>query len=115
MLPLGLVLSGLAAAALIPTLPTVAAALVVTGLSLGYDMTQPMLVGMITARSGPRLGQAMGLNVFMLFVGFGLGSVVFGELLRRGYPVALGWFSGVELVTALTALWLFAEERRAPA
>jgi hypothetical protein len=38
-------------------------------LSLGYDMTQPLFGGIITALGGKRAGQAMGLNSFTLFVG----------------------------------------------
>jgi hypothetical protein len=35
-------------------------------LSLGYDMTQPLLAGVVTSLGGRRPGQAMGLNVFTL-------------------------------------------------
>lgn len=110
-LPLGLLLSAAAGAALIGRLPLIVTALLVTLLSLGYDMTQPMLAGIITALGGKRPGQAMGLNVFTLFVGFGVGSLVFGELVRHGYAVALGAFGAVELVAALAAFQLFRAER----
>lgn len=43
----------------------------------------------------------MGLNVFTLFVGFGLGSLVFGALLSFGFGVPLGVFSAVELAAAV--------------
>jgi len=33
---------------------------------------------------GKRVGQAIGLNAFTLFVGFGFGSLTFGGLLRSG-------------------------------
>ena len=62
-----------------------AAAVAVTVLSLGYDMTQPLLAGVVTALGGQRPGQAMGLNVCLLFTGFGLGSLLFGGLLRFGF------------------------------
>jgi hypothetical protein len=45
-----------------------------TTLSLGYDVTQPLFAGIVTSLGGNRPGQAMGVNVFALFVGFGLGS-----------------------------------------
>lgn len=92
-------------------MPLVATAVVVTLLSLGYDMTQPMLAGIVTALGGKRPGQAMGLNVFMLFIGFGIGSLVFGELVRGGYDVALGSFGAVELLAALAAFRLFRSEK----
>lgn len=114
-LPLGLLLSAAAGAALIGPLPLIGTALIVTLLSLGYDMTQPMLAGIVTALGGKRPGQAMGLNVFTLFVGFGVGSLVFGELVRGGFDVALGSFGAVELLAALAAFRLFRSERVASA
>jgi len=43
----------------------------------------------------------MGLNVFVLFIGFGLGSLVFAGLLRFGFGTALGIFAVVEAAAAL--------------
>jgi membrane protein implicated in regulation of membrane protease activity len=57
----------------------------------------------------------MGLNVFTLFVGFGLGSFLFGELLRLSFEVALSLFAGVELILALLSLLLFRSEVPPPA
>ena len=90
----------------------VVAALAVTLLSLGYDMTQPLLAGIVTALGGQRSGQAMGLNVFMLFTGFGLGSLLFGGALHLGLGTALAIFSAVQLPAALAAILLFRSERR---
>ena len=57
----------------------------------------------------------MGFNVFTLFVGFGIGSVLFGALVPSGFPVAFGAFAGIALVAALIAVPLFAGEiARAP-
>lgn len=88
------------------------AIVVVTALSLGYDMTQPLFAGVVTSLGGIRAGQAMRLNVFTLFVGFGLGSPLFGELLRLSFGEALGLFAGVELLLALLSCSCFA--RRFP-
>ncbi|WP_434782614.1 MFS transporter [Ferrovum myxofaciens] len=110
LLPIGLGLSTLAAAGLLLDLPLVVAAIAITILSLGYDMTQPLFGGIVTSLGGKRPGQAMGLNVFSLFVGFGLGSLIFGEVLRFGFGAALGMFAAVELAAALCSLWLFRSE-----
>lgn len=112
LLPIGLALSTLAAAGLLLDLPLVGAAIAITILSLGYDMTQPLFGGIVTSLGGKRPGQAMGLNVFSLFVGFGLGSLVFGEMLRFSFDAALGMFAAVELTAALCSLWLFRLEVR---
>jgi hypothetical protein len=52
----------------------------------------------------------MGLNVFTLFVGFGLGSLAFGALLRFGFEEAFGLFTIVELAIALSSFALFRSE-----
>ena len=115
LVPIGLGLSTLAAAGLLLDLPLIITALAVTILSLGYDMTQPLLAGIVTSLGNKRPGQAMGLNVFTLFVGFGLGSFIFGEVLRFGFGVALATFAIVELAAALYSLQLFRFELPASA
>jgi predicted MFS family arabinose efflux permease len=110
LLPMGLALSMLGAVLLMLGFPVMLAPVVAMILSLGYDMTQPLFAGIVTSLGGERPGQAMGLNVFMLFVGFGVGSLVFGELLRVGFSVALGVFGAVELALALMSLRLFRSE-----
>jgi predicted MFS family arabinose efflux permease len=110
LLPIGLGLSAVAAALLLVQFPVMLAPVVAMLLSLGYDMTQPLLAGIVTSLGGKRPGQAMGLNVFTLFVGFGLGSLIFGALLPFGFGAALGGFSAVELAAALATLWLFRSE-----
>jgi predicted MFS family arabinose efflux permease len=110
LLPIGLGLSAVAAALLMVGFPMILAPVVAMILSLGYDMTQPLFGGIVTSLGGKRPGQAMGLNVFMLFVGFGLGSLVFGEMLRFGFAAALGLFMAVELTLTLLSLTLFRSE-----
>ncbi len=110
LLPIGLLLSAFSAAALIVGFPALLAPVVAMVLSLGYDMTQPLFAGIVTSLGGKRAGQAMCLNVFTLFVGFGLGSLIFGELLRFGFGLALGVFAVVELGLALLSFALFRSE-----
>lgn len=107
LLPVGLGLGALAAAALVLGLPLAAAAIAVTILSLGYDMTQPLFAGIVTSLGGKNPGQAMSLNVFLLFTGFGLGSLVFAAVLRFGFGTALGVFTAIEAVAALASVALF--------
>jgi predicted MFS family arabinose efflux permease len=114
LVPAGFGVGAVASLLLMPHLPLLAAALAVTVLSLGYDMTQPLLAGIVTALGGKeRGGQAMGLNVFMLFTGFGIGSYLFGEALRLGFGAALAIFTGVQVVATLAAVPLFRSEARA--
>lgn len=110
LIPIGLVLSAVAAALLMLDFPVLLAPVVAMVLSLGYDMTQPLFAGIVTSLGGKRAGQAMGLNVFTLFVGFGLGSLLFGWLLRFDFQTAFGVFALVELGLALASFALFRSE-----
>lgn len=110
LIPIGLALGAVAAASLILKFPVVLAPAIAMVLSLGYDLTQPLFGGIVTTLGGKRAGQAMGLNVFTLFVGFGLGSLAFGALLRVGFEFAFAIFAAVELGLALLSLALFRAE-----
>jgi predicted MFS family arabinose efflux permease len=114
LIPAGLGLAALSALLLVPAWPIAFAVVAVTILSLGYDMTQPPLAGIVTALDPKRAGQAMGLNVFALFTGFGLGSLLFGWALQLGFTKALVIFVGVQSATALFAVALFRSERMLP-
>jgi predicted MFS family arabinose efflux permease len=107
LVPTGLGIGAIAAALMIPHTPLVIAAIAVTILSLGYDMTQPLLAGIVTTLGGKRGGQAMGLNVFTLFTGFGIGSLLFSEALRLGFEAALVIFGTVQLIITIAAIPLF--------
>ncbi|MFJ9605754.1 MFS transporter [Kitasatospora sp. NPDC101176] len=108
--PAGVLLAAASALLLAAHLPMIAAALVVAALSLGYDMTQPLLGGIVTDLPGSR-GQALGLNAFCLFIGFGVGSLVFQVLMRAGFTTALLAFGAAALIGAGAAVPLFRGER----
>ena len=110
LIPAGLGIAALAGMTLILDMPVLLGALMVTVLSLGYDMTQPLLAGIVTTLDRERSGQAMGLNVFTLFTGFGLGSFIFGALLHLGFSRAFLIFSATQFLTALTAIPLYRAE-----
>lgn len=101
-IPAGVALGAACALVLATPFPVVGAALTITALSLGYDMTQPPLGGIVTDLPDNR-GQAMALNVFTLFTGFGLGSLAFQALLPAGFAITLSLFG----LAALAAIPLF--------
>jgi predicted MFS family arabinose efflux permease len=109
-IPAGLLLAAGCAVALIPSAPLACAAIVVTLLSLGFDMTHPPLAGIITSLDPNRRGQALGLNAFILFTGCGLGALFFQLLLRGGFPWALGGFAIAQGIGGIAAIWLFRPE-----
>lgn len=108
---IGLATAAIATASLALDIPILVAALAVTFISLGYDLTQPLFAGIVTELGGKKQGgQAMGLNVFALFTGFGLGSLIFGELLKSGIDRALIIFSILQVVFMFVAIPLFKKE-----
>lgn len=110
-LPWGLALATLAGATLIFAVPLWAAVLAITVLSLGFDMSHPLLVGIVTTLAPGRRGQAMGLNGLILFLGFGLGSLIFGWALQQwGFPVTMGVFGAVQAALSIASIHLFRAE-----
>ena len=109
-IPLGILSAALCGAALIPRAPLLWPAVIITILSLGYDMSHPLLAGIITSLNPSRRGLAMGMNAFSLFCGFGLGSLAFELLLKHGFRTALAVFAFVQLCLAILAVKLFRGE-----
>lgn len=97
LIPLGLTVAAGSAVLLALPVPVGLAALAIASLSLGYELTQPLLAGIVTDLS-PNRGQAMALNVFTLFIGLGTGSLVFQALLPLGLSAALTTFAAAALV-----------------
>jgi predicted MFS family arabinose efflux permease len=112
-IPAGVALTAICALALAAPIPLVAAQIAIVTLSLGYDLTQPLLAGIVTDLPGNR-GQATGLMAFTLFSGFGLGSLLFQAALGWGFMVALGVFGVAAAIAAVVAVPLFRAERPRP-
>ncbi|MBZ8178738.1 MAG: MFS transporter [Oscillatoria sp. PMC 1051.18] len=111
LVPAGLVMAALAGVVMIFEISPVGTTIAILVLSLGYDLTQPLFVGIVTDLGDDNnLGQTMGLKVFTLFTGFGIGSLIFGELLRFGFVTSLAIFGGIQLIIGLFAVPLFWKE-----
>ena len=109
-IPAGVALTAVCALLLATLLSRVGVQATIVALSLGYDMTQPPLGGIVTDLPAHR-GLAMGLNVFALFTGMGLGALVFQLLLPAGFAAALAIFGTFALLAAAAAVILFRDER----
>lgn len=109
-IPAGVALTGVCALLLAATPPLLAVQLAIITLSLGFDLTQPLLAGIVTDLRGNR-AQAVGLMAFTLFVGFGLGSLLFQGALAWGFGAALITFGVAALLAAGAAGALFRTER----
>lgn len=110
-IPIGFLVASASAFALVPDSPLWIVTLAVTTLSVGLDMTHPLMAGIVASLDPKRRGQAMGLNAFVLFTGLGFGAVVFQFLLTQGLSTALMIFAVFQLSLALAASLLFRSER----
>jgi len=111
LIPAGLLMAALAGMAMIFEISPTGATIAILVLSLGYDLTQPLFVGIVTdLGDADNLGQTMGLKVFTLFTGFGVGSLIFGELLYLGFGWSLAIFGGIQLIAGLLAILFFWQE-----
>lgn len=111
LIPAGIGLAAFSVFLLVPTEPLAVAVVAVTALSLGYDLTQPLLAGIVTSLDPKRAGQAMGLNVFTLFIGFGLGSLLFGWILQLGFQRAFLIFAFVQIIFGIASIAMFNKEQ----
>lgn len=112
LIPAGVAVGAVAAFALAAPVPLAAAAVIVTVLSLGYDLTQPLLAGIVTDLPGQR-GQAVALMAAILFCGFGAGSLVFQAALTLGFTLTLAVFGTAAVLAAGLGVPAFASEHAA--
>lgn len=108
-IPVGVTLTGVCALLLALPLGRFWVQIAIVLLSLGFDLTHPLLAAIATDLHGPR-GQAVALMAFSLFMGFGLGSLLFEAALALGFTAALVIFGGVALIAAVAAARLFRNE-----
>ena len=94
-------------------MPLLGAAAIVTALSLGFDMSHPLLAGIITSLDPKRRGQAMGMNAFLIFTGFGAGALLFQLMLPMGLGAALTVLARGLVVAAVSARLFRHEHHRA--
>jgi predicted MFS family arabinose efflux permease len=109
-IPTGLLVAAGTAATLAPNWPIGVAAVAITMLSLGFDMTHPLFAGIATTLDDRRRGQAMGLNTFSIFFGLGCGSLFFGWLTQFGMSSALLVFAAMQCCLGLIAFVIFRTE-----
>lgn len=109
-IPAGVALTGLCALLLALPLPLNGVRVAIILLSLGFDLTHPLLAAIATNLGGER-GQAVALMAFSLFTGFGIGSLLFQAALALGFSGALALFAAVAWLAAGAAVFLFRTER----
>ena len=107
-IPFGLLLGALSVLILALQIPIWLAAIVVSTLSLGYDMTQPLFAGMATTIGDEQTrGLAVGLSACILFLGYGTGAFIFQLLNTGGLNLPFAVFGSFELLSGILAFWIF--------
>ncbi|MDN5283948.1 MAG: major facilitator superfamily 1 [Mucilaginibacter sp.] len=109
-IPIGLLSGGVSAVLLGLNLPLVTSNLLVATLSLGFDMTHPLFAA-ITTTFSPKKGASTGLFAFFLFMGYGLGSLLFSLIVKSGLNQTFILFGGAALLAAFLSVWVFRNEK----
>ena len=78
-------------------------------LSLGYDLTQPLLAGIVNDLSPP-LRPSSGVECLYIVLGFGTGSLIFGGMLSLGFETVFLVFGVVAVLAGVFAAKLFKSE-----
>jgi predicted MFS family arabinose efflux permease len=96
---------------LIPRSPRLVAALIITGLSVGFDATHPLMSSITTSLDPKHRGQITGFATFANFIGMGAGALFFQHLIAFGFSTVLAVFASVQTLLGLAALYAFRGER----
>lgn len=108
LIPIGLLIGAISVTILVFNFPLWISGVSVALLSLGYDMTQPLFAGLVTQLgNNSNRGQAVGLSACMLFLGYGIGALVFQFLIQFGITYALLIFVFIEALLAVISINLF--------
>lgn len=109
-IPLGLSVGALSAIMLGMHLPLIASCIFVAVLSLGFDLTHPLFAAIITTLSNKK-GVAIGLFAFVMFMGYGLGSLVFSLIISIGLNESFKIFGVLTAFAALLSVFVFRKEK----
>lgn len=109
-IPLGIVAGALSAIALSMNFPLFISCVFIAVLSLGFDLTQPLYAAIITTISTKK-GVATGMFAFFLFMGYGLGSLIFSLIVNIGLNQTFRLFGIVAILVACIAVRSFKNEK----
>lgn len=109
-IPLGILVGALSAILLSMNYSLLVSCIFIATLSLGFDLTQPLYAAIITTIS-PKKGAATGLFAFFLFMGYGLGSLVFSLIVNIGLNQTFRLFGIAAVVVACIAINTFKNEK----
>lgn len=109
-IPIGILVGALSSILLSMHYSLAACCVFVVTLSFGFDLTHPLFAAIITTLS-PKKGVATGLFAFFLFMGYGLGSLIFSLIVTMGLNQAFRVFGVLAVVAAIIAVNIFKDEK----
>lgn len=109
-IPIGIAVGAASVLLLAMQYPLPASCFFIATLSLAFDMTHPLFAAITTTLS-ERKGVAIGLFAFVMFMGYGLGSLIFSLIINLGINGSFRVFGVCALVGAVTSAFAFRNER----
>lgn len=109
-IPIGIFVSALSAILLGMHYSLFFSCVLVATLSFGFDMTHPLFAAIITTLSNQK-GVAIGLFAFVMFMGYGLGSLVFSLIINVGLNESFKMFGVMAALGGGVSVFAFRNER----
>ncbi|WP_367209354.1 MFS transporter [Sphingobacterium sp. R2] len=109
-IPIGICVGALSAYLLGMNYTLTLSCIFIATLSLGFDMTHPLFAGIITTLSKQK-GVAIGLFAFVMFMGYGLGSLGFSLIVNIGLNTSFKLFGLIAGIGAVMSMLAFKNEK----
>ncbi|MFC4163510.1 MFS transporter [Epilithonimonas zeae] len=109
-IPIGITVGAISTLLLAMQYPLLISCFLIATLSLAFDMTHPLFAAIITTLS-ERKGIAIGLFAFVMFMGYGLGSLIFSLIINIGINKSFQVFGFFAVLGAILSFFAFKNER----
>ena len=109
-IPMGIIVSALSAIMLGMNYSLAVSCIFIASLSFGFDLTHPLFAAIITTLSNKK-GVAIGLFAFFMFMGYGLGSLVFSLIVNMGLNETFKIFGMAAALAAILSAFVFKREK----
>ncbi len=109
-IPIGITVGAMSTILLAMHYPLLISCFLIATLSLAFDMTHPLFAAIITTLS-ERKGVAIGLFAFVMFMGYGLGSLIFSLIINIGINESLQIFGFSAVLGAIISVFAFKNEK----
>jgi predicted MFS family arabinose efflux permease len=109
-IPIGICVGALSAFLLGMNYPLLFSCVLIAVLSLGFDMTHPLFAAIITTLS-PQKGVAIGLFAFVMFMGYGFGSLILSLIVNVGLNESFKLFGLAAALGGALSVAVFKDEK----